>query len=189
MEKNWSMLWFLRDWDKNILNHHWEKISIRILIVFRLIFFISEEVADPTYITSKRGHRQLTHNGFKFTKDKTFGKHIRYRCLYKANARYICKARASTYEKDGIERALFSGTHNHPPTVWEQKLSSWMAYTTICIEKCKKHYRINKETNEWANWLRFSFPWKHHNIILNIEQKTCQTSNILIVYELILPFQ
>lgn len=47
-------------------------------------------------------------------------------------------------------------------TVWEQKLSSWIAYTTICIEKCQKqlnamefnsHFElIKKLANEQIDW-------------------------------------
>lgn len=92
-------------------------------------FVVSEEIAGPTYKTSSRGYRQLIHNGYTYTKKAVSAKKILWRCTRSENSRYICLAKATTYEKNGIERASFSGTHGHSPniTIWFSYLRSMLS--------------------------------------------------------------
>lgn len=81
-----------------------------------------QKMRKPQYVVSRNSTFILVHNGFKFTK---CGKRTMYgrnelktlwRCSYKENNRYICKAKAYTYLKpDGTERAEYRGTHPHEP--------------------------------------------------------------------------
>lgn len=78
-------------------------------------FFLSELITAPTFTISQKGQCQLTHNGFKFKKDK-YVKALNgmgWRCGFSFNKRYPCKMKATTYEKDGIQFALFRGVHKH----------------------------------------------------------------------------
>lgn len=67
------------------------------------------------------GRCMLVYNGYKFTKrdhsivTKTHTK-TRWRCSFKRNGRYTCKARAQTQlSVDGIETVKYLGVHNHSP--------------------------------------------------------------------------
>lgn len=123
------MNWWMFSFFNTTLNHHLrqqEKTSNRQYsdCFFWLDLFIPDKVVKYTF--SKRGKRQLTHKGYKFTKNDKRGNRIRWRCIAVAiNGRYGCKATASTYEKNGIERVSFSGNHDHPPN---GKIYNWIWY-------------------------------------------------------------
>lgn len=84
--------------------------------LFLNCFSISGEIADPTFTVSFKGNRQLIHNGYTYTKNVSKGKRVFWRCTFKENRKYTCKASAVTYDKYEVNHALFSGKHNHPPS-------------------------------------------------------------------------
>lgn len=88
-------------------------------IIFEINFNISAEICEPSYsyIVSQRGHCQLTHNGFRYRKDKDSKKGIRWRCASSRTGGISCKGKAFTYTKNEIEYATFSRSqsHDHQP--------------------------------------------------------------------------
>lgn len=85
-------------------------------IIFGIHLNISEEICNPSYVFSQRGHCQLTHNGFRYRKDKDSKKGTRWRCSTRPGG-HSCKGKAFTYNKNGLEYAKFScsQSHDHPP--------------------------------------------------------------------------
>lgn len=83
---------------------------------FQFPTFSDQFVKNPKYIVSALGKFMLTHNGFKFlnTGKATSDMITRWRCSYKENDRYSCKAKAITFVNlDGVEVAEFKGMHQH----------------------------------------------------------------------------
>lgn len=74
-------------------------------------------IPHPQYVLSKRGNPNLTLNNYQYivcdNSGKGSDKRIRWRCSYKRNQRYVCKAKAHTVTVDGVEIARFIGEHCH----------------------------------------------------------------------------
>lgn len=77
----------------------------------------------PEYVRSRAGNLILFHNGFRFTKSgetirKSIGLKISWRCAFKTNGRYACRAKAYTYHlQDFGEVVDYNGTHCHNQVV------------------------------------------------------------------------
>lgn len=86
-------------------------------LLFCIDFIILGEICEPTYTLSSKGKCQLIHHGYKYNQNgepTNKGTYL-WRCGLTKNGRYACTAKASTYEREGIEYATFRGTHHHSP--------------------------------------------------------------------------
>lgn len=74
----------------------------------------------PEYVRSRFGKSMLLHNGYRLTMNRkpiiiNGGTKTYWKCTVGGGARKRCTATAATYWVYGVERAVFKGSHYHPP--------------------------------------------------------------------------
>lgn len=68
---------------------------------------------EPKYTVSARGKILLLHDGYRYAKKCASGSKMRWRCTFSIRNRYVCTAKAWTFERNGVERVTFDGIHQH----------------------------------------------------------------------------